>query len=105
MKFAEAHKGAFGQPGVLVMGTGPWEVDTLDPTTGAELSANPNWWGGKVPIQHISVKFFNNETSEALAFRAGEIDLDDSVTDPRSFAATSGAKLLTARSCNNAFSA
>ena len=46
MKFAEAHKAKFGQPGVLLMGSGPWEVQSLDPTTGAELTANPNWWGG-----------------------------------------------------------
>ena len=40
-----------------------------------ELAANPNWWGGKVPVQHITVKFFSSETSEALAMRAGEIDV------------------------------
>ncbi len=98
MKFAEAHKGTFGQPGTLVMGSGPWEIDSLDPTTGAELSANPNWWGGQVPIQHISYKFFSTETSEALAFRAGEVNFAG-VGDPRSFASTSGAKLLTTPSC------
>jgi peptide/nickel transport system substrate-binding protein len=103
MSFAETHKGAYGHPGVLVMGTGPFEVDSLDPTTGAQLSANPNWWGGKVPVQHISITFFNNETSEALAFRAGEIDLDPSIAAPQSFAATSGAKLLTTPSCGIGF--
>jgi peptide/nickel transport system substrate-binding protein len=34
-----------------------------------------------------------------LAFRAGEIDLDPYITDPRSFAATSGAKLLSTPDC------
>jgi peptide/nickel transport system substrate-binding protein len=93
-KFAEAHKGTFGKPGVLVMGTGPWEVDSLDPTTGAEFSANPDWWGGKVPIQRISYKVFANETSLALAMRAGEVDLDPLIVDPASFEATSGAKIV-----------
>jgi peptide/nickel transport system substrate-binding protein len=102
-KFAEAHKSNFGNPGTLVMGSGPWKVDSLDPTTGAELSANPKWWGGRVPIRHISVKVFSNETSEALAFRAGEIDLDPTVADPKTYAATSGAKLTSAPSCNNGF--
>ena len=69
-KFAEDHKGTFGKPGTLVMGTGPWIVDSLDPTTGAEFSANPHWWGGKVPIQHISYKIFATETSLASAMRA-----------------------------------
>jgi peptide/nickel transport system substrate-binding protein len=97
--FALAHKGTMGRPGVLIEGTGPWQIDSLDPTTGAQLSANPHWWGGRVPIRRISVVFFASETSEALAFRAGEIDLDPYVVDPRSFAATSGAKLLSAPDC------
>jgi peptide/nickel transport system substrate-binding protein len=96
MKFAEAHKGSFGKPGVLVMASGPWKIDSLDPTKGAELSANPHWWGGKVPIQHISFTFYASETSEALAFRAGEIDWDPSISSPKPFAATSGTKLVSA---------
>jgi peptide/nickel transport system substrate-binding protein len=102
MKFAEAHPGTYGDSGSLIMGTGPWEVDSFDPTSGAELSANPGWWGGTVPVQHITFKFFSNETSLALAFRAGEIDLDPEVDNPRTFAATSGAKLLTTPSCAGA---
>ena len=97
--FALAHKGTMGNPGVLIEGTGPWKYDSLDPTKGAQLSANPRWWGGRVPIQRISFTFFSSETSEALAFRAGEIDLDPYITDPRSFAATSGAKLLSTPDC------
>jgi peptide/nickel transport system substrate-binding protein len=102
-KFAEEHKGKFGDPGVLFVGTGPWEVRSLDPTTGAQLSANPHWWGGRVPIRNISFKFFSNDTSAALAFRAGEIDLDPFLDGPKSFAATSGANILAAPSdCTNA---
>ena len=102
-KFAQDHRTTFGQPGTLIMGSGPWEIDSLDPTTGAELSANPAWWGGKVQIQHITVKFFSDETSLALAFRAGEIDLDPNIGDAQSFAATSGAKLLNAPGCGDGF--
>jgi peptide/nickel transport system substrate-binding protein len=90
--FQEAHKATFGKPGTLVMATGPWQVDSLDPTRGIELSANPHWWGGKVPIQHISFKFFDSETSEALAMRAGEIDVAFP-TDGATFASASGAKV------------
>ena len=100
-KFAQAHKGTYGKPGVLVMGTGPWEAVSLDPTKGAELSANPHWWGGKVPIQRIAFSFFSSDTSLALAFRAGELDLDPYIlAPPKTFAATSGAKLITAPSPN-----
>jgi peptide/nickel transport system substrate-binding protein len=97
--FALAHKGTMGNPGVLIEGTGPWRYDSLDPTKGAQLSANPHWWGGRAPIQRISFTFFSTETSEALAFRAGEIDLDPYIEDPRSFAATSGAKVLSTPDC------
>jgi peptide/nickel transport system substrate-binding protein len=90
--FALAHPTTMGNPGVLIEGTGPWEIKSLDPTSGMELTANPHWWGGKVPVQQISVKFFSTETSEALAMRAGEID----VAFPQggnSFASASGAKV------------
>src|SRR5262249_48199511 len=56
-RFQQQHRSTFGQPGTLVMGTGPWKIDNLDPTSGADLSANTHWWGGAVPIRHISIKF------------------------------------------------
>jgi peptide/nickel transport system substrate-binding protein len=101
--FQQAHASTFGQPGTLVMGSGPWVIDSLDPTKGAQVSASPHWWGGKVAVQRIAFTFFASETSEALAFRAGEIDLDPGISSPRSFAATSGAKLLTVQGCSNGF--
>jgi peptide/nickel transport system substrate-binding protein len=97
-KFALAHKGSFGKPGTLVMGTGPWEIDSLDPTKGAQLSANPHWWGGKVPIRRITYTYYSSETSLALAFRAGQVDFDPYITDERSFASASGARIITAPS-------
>lgn len=102
-KFFDAHKGTFGLPGTLVMGTGPWKIDSLDPTSGAEFSANPEYWGGKVPFSRISVKFYKDETSLALAMRAGEIDLDPVVAAPKSFAASSGGvKITTVPTCGTA---
>lgn len=91
--FFDAHKTTFGQPGTLIMGTGPWEVVSLDPTSGAEFSANPHYWGGRVPIQHISLRWYASETSEALALRAGDIDVAFPL-DPKAFAATSGAQIV-----------
>jgi peptide/nickel transport system substrate-binding protein len=98
-KFAQAHKGTFGNPGVLTMGSGPWQVDSFDPSRGAELSANPHWWGGTVPVKHITVRLFTTETSLALAMRAGEVDLDPYILDSTTFAATSGVHLESASSC------
>jgi peptide/nickel transport system substrate-binding protein len=90
-KFLTQHGDAVGKPGTLVMGTGPWMTQSLDPTSGAELTANPHYWGGKVPIPHIAVKFFSDETSEALAFRTHAIDLAIPGA-PVSFNATAGIK-------------
>lgn len=102
-KFQQAHPRTFGQPGALIMGSGPWKFDSLDPTRGVELSANPHWWGGTVPIKHISVKFFSDENSEALAYRAGELDLVPQIQDVQSFTATAGTTTVNVPSCANAF--
>jgi peptide/nickel transport system substrate-binding protein len=101
--FFEAHKGKYGQPGVLVMATGPWKLDNLDPTSGVELSANPSWWGGRVPVKHVSVKFFSDENGEALAMRAGQVNLVPAIQDVRTFSATSGVKTKDVPACQNAY--
>ena len=93
-KFFEAHKSTFGQPGTGVMGTGPWVMTSFNGTTSADLTANPHYWGGTVNIKKVSVQFFSSETSEALAFRDGEIQLAFPI-DNRAFASTAGANLLT----------
>jgi peptide/nickel transport system substrate-binding protein len=100
-KFRKAEGSNFGKPGVLVMGTGPWKIDSLDPTSGAELSANPHYWGGKVNIAHISFKFFADETSEAIAFRAGALDVVPGVAAPTAFASTANTKLVSVPSCQS----
>jgi peptide/nickel transport system substrate-binding protein len=87
-KFIEAHYNDFGHPNVLVMGTGPWKLLSLG-TTSQELEANPHYWGGKVLIKHISVQIFKDETSEALAFRAGDLDVAIP-NNPVSFASYGG---------------
>jgi peptide/nickel transport system substrate-binding protein len=101
-KFQDAHKTTFGNPGVLMMATGPWKLDSYNATTSMEVTANPHWWGGKVNIKHISVRFFSDDQSGALAMRAGEIDVYFPA-DARAFAATSGASILSAPTNNVGF--
>jgi peptide/nickel transport system substrate-binding protein len=92
--FYLAHKTTMGKPGVLIVGTGPWKYDSLDPTSGIELSANPHYWGGPVPIQHISFKYFKDSTSLALAMRAGEIDLNPQlINGVKGFMAAAGSNV------------
>jgi peptide/nickel transport system substrate-binding protein len=73
-KFQDAHPASFGSPTTLTMATGPYVIKSLSPTQGAEFDANPDYWGGRPPVAHITVKFFTDEQSEAIAFRAGAID-------------------------------
>jgi peptide/nickel transport system substrate-binding protein len=87
--FALAHQGTMGNPGVLIQATGPWVLTSYDNTRTMELTANPHWWGGKVPIQHVTVKYFSTETSMALAMRSGEIDMAFP-SNGKTFAAAAG---------------
>jgi peptide/nickel transport system substrate-binding protein len=88
------HQSTFGKPGTGVMGTGPWVIKSYNGTTSAELTANPHYWRGAVNIKNVSVQFFSSETSEALAFRDGEIQLAFPI-DNKAFASTAGIKLTT----------
>ncbi|MEG8279813.1 ABC transporter substrate-binding protein [Streptomyces sp. AHA2] len=94
-KFAQAHKKTFGQPGTLMVATGPWKFDSLNPTSGMELSANPHYWGGKPPIGRISVTSYTEDNSLALALRSGEIDISPSIGAPKGFDATAGKNTVT----------
>ncbi len=70
-------------------------MSAFDPTSGATLQPNARYWGSKPAVQRISWKFFSSETSQAIAFRAGQIDLAFP-DDNRTFASTSGASLVSA---------
>jgi len=97
-KFQQANGAAMGRPGVLIMGTGPWKFDSLDPTRGIEMSANTKYWGGKVNVQRVSVKFIGDQTNLALAFRAGDIDFS-AFAGGQAFEAASGLKAKTFQDC------
>jgi peptide/nickel transport system substrate-binding protein len=73
--FYEAHKKTFGAPGTLVVETGPWKITSFTPNVSSTFVPNPYYWGGKVNIQNLTIKYFSDETSEALAFRTGQIDV------------------------------
>jgi peptide/nickel transport system substrate-binding protein len=102
-KFQDGHKATMGNPGVLMVGTGPWRFDSLDPTSGAELSANPDYWGGKVKIAHISFRFFADETSLALAFRSDGLDSYLDVKNTTGFKAAAGSHVDLVSSPGGAF--
>jgi peptide/nickel transport system substrate-binding protein len=102
-KFYEEHEKDFGNPGTLVMGTGPYEIVKLDPTSGAEFKANPDYWDGDVEFDKMEVKFFDTETNAAIALRAKSVDLVPSVANAKAFESTSKAKIVSSPSCSLGF--
>jgi peptide/nickel transport system substrate-binding protein len=86
----DAHGAHVGEPGTLLMGTGPWKPVNFNPTSGVDFVANPHYWRGAVPFKKIRVNFYTDEEGVALAARSGAIDLALSVTSPKTFARTSG---------------
>jgi peptide/nickel transport system substrate-binding protein len=92
--FQQAHKTTFGQPGTGIMGTGAFVLQSFDPNTGIEATANPHWWNGRVNVKRLSIKFFNDDTSMAIAFRGGAVDMAETF-DARGFSTTANTKLLT----------
>lgn len=91
--YYEQHKAKYGVPGnpVQVMGTGPYVPQSFDPTTGEELKAQEHYWGGKPRFKRVSIKFFQDVTSNALAFRAGEVDVSFP-NDPAGWEKAAGSK-------------
>jgi peptide/nickel transport system substrate-binding protein len=91
--FYEAHKKDFGKPGTLTMATGPYKIDSLDPTTGATCTANHDYWAGAPAIKNLTVTPFKTEASAALAYRSGGLDAVYPLSDPETFASTAHAKI------------
>ena len=65
-------------------GTGAWVLDSFDPSAfRATFSPNPNWWGGSVKLDSITLQGFETGGTKVAAFAAGEIDIiqDFSISD------------------------
>lgn len=73
-KFAAAHSSDIGAAGVMNMGTGPYEFVSFAPNSKVVLKANPNWWGGKLTVQNLTIDFLSTSSATALALRSGQID-------------------------------
>ncbi|HEV7941480.1 MAG TPA: ABC transporter substrate-binding protein [Solirubrobacteraceae bacterium] len=84
---------ALGTPGHMLIGTGPWKIDSFTPEVSVQLSRNPYWSGPPQPAAKISISMFKSESTEALALRSGAID-GVSIEAPKSLANVPGARLL-----------
>jgi len=65
-------------------GTGAWMLTDFDPTAfRASFAPNPNWWGGAVKLDTVTLQGFETGGTKVAAFAAGEIDViqDFSISD------------------------
>ncbi len=86
---------ALGTPGHMVIGTGPWKIDSFTPLGSARFSRNPYWTGPKQPAESVDIEYFKSEASMALALRSGALDGAYDFS-PRSFAHIPAVRPLTA---------
>jgi peptide/nickel transport system substrate-binding protein len=86
-----------GTPGHMVVGTGPWKIDSYTPESNTRFSRNPYWTGPKQPAERISIEYFKTEAPMALALRSGTLDGADVYFSPRTFANIPGVRQLVAQ--------
>ncbi len=55
-------------------GTGPWKLDRFDAATGCTFVRNPDWWGGKTPLDSTEFSFFDDLGTMLTAMQGGSVD-------------------------------
>ncbi|ODT79764.1 MAG: ABC transporter substrate-binding protein [Pelagibacterium sp. SCN 64-44] len=63
-----------GTIGTTALGSGPFILDSWEPNAKEVLSANPDWAGGKLNIDGITVSVLPDETAILASLRAGQTD-------------------------------
>ncbi len=85
-------------------GTGAWMLDDFDPSAfRAKFVPNPNWWGGSVKLDSVTLQGFESGGTKVAAFAAGEIDViqDFSISDGATLLNDDNVKVLTPPSANH----
>jgi len=85
-------------------GTGAWMLDSFDATTfEARFVPNPNWWGGSVNFDSVTLAGFEAGGTRVAAMQAGEIDViqDFSVIDGGALLAADNLTVLRPPSANH----
>jgi peptide/nickel transport system substrate-binding protein len=60
---------------VKPIGTGPFVVQSYDPTSGVVLVANPHYWRGPPKLKEIDYRLVSDPNSRVVMLRSGEADL------------------------------
>lgn len=63
-----------GTIGTEAIGSGPFKLDSWEPNSREVLSANPDWAGGDVKVDGITISVLPDETAILASLRAGQTD-------------------------------
>lgn len=55
-------------------GTGAWKLVTYNQQTGATFERNPDWWGGKTPLDGTEFVFFDATGPMVTAYQGDQVD-------------------------------
>jgi len=55
-------------------GTGAWKLKTYNAQTGATFERNPDWWGGKTPLDGLEFIFFDATGPMVTAYQGQQVD-------------------------------
>jgi oligopeptide transport system substrate-binding protein len=80
---SRAGAGGFARPGITVS-NGPYSLAAFTPGSALVLKRNPNYWDkSSVAFDEIRYEFVADENAEFTRFRAGEIDVTNTVPEQR----------------------
>ncbi|MTE15669.1 ABC transporter substrate-binding protein [Nocardia aurantiaca] len=80
-----------GNRNTQALGTGPYVLNSIDLENGAELTANPAYWGTKPAFEHVKYRVLPSEAARVSAVQTGEVDIALNL-DPLSLDQFSGNK-------------
>lgn len=55
--------------------TGPYAVESFSPTDACVVVKNEYYWGGEVPLDRVTLKCVDDQTTRSMALQTGEIDI------------------------------
>jgi peptide/nickel transport system substrate-binding protein len=60
--------------------TGAFILRSYTPGVGAKYDRNPDWWGGKAPLDGIDAKYYDDDAALDAAVLGGQVDLASQVS-------------------------
>lgn len=67
--------------GLTPVGTGPFILESFDPSTGVTLTANEDYWAGAPKLDSVTFKMIPEQAARTTALETGEIQLTWTVPD------------------------